>query len=92
MVNVLLLDINMPGMDGFELLEHVRANVALRDIPVVICSTSGYDKDMERAKKLGALGYIVKPAEFDKLKPFLDRVSNLQLVQEDAGYALRLIA
>ena len=89
MVNFLLLDINMPGMDGFELLEYIRTNVALRDMPVVICSTSGYDKDMERAKSLGALGYVVKPAELGKLKPFLDQVSTLHLVREEPGYALR---
>ncbi len=90
-VDLLLLDINMPGMDGFELLENMRADDALRHMPVVMCTTSGYDKDMERAKALGALGYLVKPAEFGKLRPFLDRVSTLQLTEEETGYALRRV-
>lgn len=91
MVNLLLLDINMPGMDGFELLEHMRSNRGLCDIPVVICSTSGYDQDIERAKKLGALGYLLKPADLSKLKPFLEEAIDLHLVREEKGYALRRI-
>ena len=88
MVDLLLLDINMPGMDGFELLEEMRASEALRDVPVLICSTSGYDKDMERAKALGAIGYLAKPAELDKLKPFLERIVRLRLSADDQGHVL----
>jgi signal transduction histidine kinase len=88
MVDLLLLDINMPGMDGFELLEAMRAVESLRDVPVLICSTSGYDKDMERAKALGAIGYLAKPAELDKLKPFLERIGRLCLFRDDQGHML----
>lgn len=88
MVDLLLLDINMPGMDGFELLENMRSNDALRDVPVLICSTSGYDKDMERAKALGAIGYLAKPAQLDKLEPFLQRTERLRLIKDDQGYVL----
>lgn len=92
MVDMLLLDINMPGMDGFELLETMRENESLRDVPVLICSTSGYDKDMERAKSLGAIGYLAKPAELDKLKPFLQRTKRVRLVEDGQGYMLQRIA
>lgn len=88
MVDLLLLDINMPGMDGFELLEHMRAEETLRHMPVVMCTTSGYDKDMERAKGLGAMGYLTKPAEMNRLKPLLDRIETLDLRREVKGYTL----
>jgi signal transduction histidine kinase len=87
-VDLLLLDINMPGMDGFELLENMRAEDALRTTPVVMCTTSAYDKDMERAKRLGALGYLTKPAEMNRLKPLLDRIGSLDLRRESNGYTL----
>ena len=87
-VDLLLLDINMPGMDGFELLENMRAEDALKNMPVVMCTTSGYDKDMERAKGLGALGYLTKPAEMNRLKPVLDRIATLDLRREIKGYTL----
>lgn len=89
MVDMLLLDINMPGMDGFELLETMRQNESLRDVPVLICSTSGYDKDIERAKSLGAIGYLAKPAELEKLKPFLQDAKRVRLVEDDQGYVLQ---
>lgn len=88
MVDLLLLDINMPGMDGFELLEEMRASEVLRDVPVLICSTSGYDKDMERAQALGAIGYLAKPAELDKLKPFLEQIGSLRLSRDHQGHKL----
>jgi CheY-like chemotaxis protein len=91
-IDLILLDINMPGMDGFELLEYMRGGVALRDMPVVVCSTSSYDRDMERAKDLGALGYLVKPAAFETLRPLLDRASGLRLVREGGGHALHRAA
>jgi signal transduction histidine kinase len=91
-VDLLLLDINLPGMDGFELLESLRANPALRHLPVVMCSTSSYDRDMERARGLGALGYIEKPMAFGKLRPLLERAADLDLLDESEGHVLRRAA
>lgn len=88
MVDLLLLDINMPGMDGFELLEEIRANDALGKVPVLICSTSGYDKDMERAKALGAIGYLAKPASLEKLKPFIARIDCIRLMEREGSHLL----
>jgi CheY-like chemotaxis protein len=85
---LILLDINMPGMDGFELLEQMRSESGLGDVPVVMCSTSTYDKDIERAKALGVAGYINKPAEIDKLKAVVDRMAGLSLQREKGGYSL----
>lgn len=79
MVDLLLLDINMPGMDGFELLEEIRKDEALMQIAVVMCTGSTYDQDQTRAHALGAAGYMVKPASLAQLKPMLTNISALKL-------------
>ncbi len=87
-VSLVLLDINMPGMDGFELLERIHAEDGLQQVPVIMCTTSTYDKDMEKAKVLGVTGYLTKPAELGKLKSIIDKTANVQLCREGDGYAL----
>jgi CheY-like chemotaxis protein len=87
-LDLILLDINMPGIDGFELLKKLREQEALKNLPVVMCTTSGYDKDMDQAKALGATGYVTKPADLTKLRPTLAALANLRLAQEQSGYAL----
>lgn len=67
-ISVALVDINMPVMNGFQFLEHVKQNDHLQDIPIIICSTSQFEEDMEKAKSLGASGYIVKPATIEKFQ------------------------
>jgi signal transduction histidine kinase len=82
-IDLILLDINMPGMNGFELLEHMRRDKKLEHVPVVICTGSTYDKDRERAKVLGAEGYILKPARFDNLKLIIDDITTLRIVRQN---------
>jgi len=78
-VDLILLDINMPGMSGLELLDHLRKENGLDHLHVVICSSSAYDKDITRAAELGALGYITKPVEMTKLAPLLGKAMGLRL-------------
>jgi len=85
----LLLDINMPGMDGFELLEQIRQDKTLRDMAVVMCTGSTYDQDQARAQALGAAGYMVKPASLAQLKPMLMDIPTLKLACE--GEDIRLM-
>jgi CheY-like chemotaxis protein len=93
LVDVVLLDINMPRLDGFEMLAQMQDDDALRDIPVIMCTTSSYDKDMERAKALGAVGYLAKPPEPGQLIPVLRTLSRLYLRQDGArGCALLRVA
>lgn len=62
---ILLLDINMPRMDGLETLQRIRANEQLRSLPVVMLTTSKAEEDRMRSYALGANAYIVKPIGFD---------------------------
>ena len=57
---LILLDIRLPGIDGFEVLKQIRANEATRDIPVFVFSNFGEDEDINKAKELGANKFVVK--------------------------------
>lgn len=74
--DLILLDIMLPKRSGFEFLEDVKKDKELKDIPVVILSVLGHDRDIEKAKKLGAADYIVKSEEtlrsvMDKIRGYL---------------------
>ena len=64
---VVLLDLNMPRMTGFEMLRELRADPALSHTPVVVFSTSSHRSDVEEAWRMNAAGYLVKPQSFDTL-------------------------
>ena len=61
---LILLDLNMPNMDGREALKVIKGDETLRDIPVVVLSTSGLDEDIVRSYKLGVNSFITKPVTF----------------------------
>lgn len=58
--DVILLDLLLPKMNGFDFLKNIKANSALKNIPVIVLSNLGDEADMVRAKELGALDYFVK--------------------------------
>ncbi len=64
---LVLLDLKMPRMNGLEFLRAVKKEEALKAIPIVVFTTSELDPDKEESFKLGAAGFIVKPAEHLKL-------------------------
>ena len=57
---LILLDLIMPGKDGFETLTELKADPAVRDIPVIVLSNLSQEEDIERIKELGAIEYLVK--------------------------------
>ena len=59
-----LLDSNMPRLDGFQVLRAIRSNPATRDLPVVMFSSSTFVEDVERAYSLGVTAYCAKPLSF----------------------------
>lgn len=66
--HIIFLDINMPGMNGFEILEKVRAINKNRDLPVVMFSTTNNKEAIQTSMKLGASFYLPKSGAFEKLK------------------------
>lgn len=63
-----VLDLKMPLMDGFEVLEWIRQQPAYAQLPVVILSSSGMEMDRARAEELGATEYLVKPNSLHELE------------------------
>jgi PAS domain S-box-containing protein len=64
--DVLLLDMQLPDMDGIQVLQRLKADAATRDIPVVVLSTDAVLEDMQAARDAGALDYWTKPVDFDR--------------------------
>lgn len=74
---VILLDLNMPGMDARDALKHVKSNQDLRHIPVVVLTTSSSTVDRQTSYKLGANCFITKPDTFTKLVRITDSIARL---------------
>lgn len=66
-VDLIISDINMPRMDGFTFIKTVREQEAYRNVPIVVLSTEGQEKDIQQGISLGANLYMVKPAQPDKM-------------------------
>lgn len=64
---LILLDLQMPRLDGFETLARIRADPSLSRIPVVVMTTSGADEDIARSYDAGANSYVRKPVTFEGL-------------------------
>lgn len=64
---IVLLDLNMPVMDGRQALEKIKANPSLRRIPVIVLTTSKAEEDIVRTYELGCNSYITKPVTFEGL-------------------------
>ncbi len=62
-----LVDINMPVMDGLKLISLIRAEDALREMPIVVITTEGAKEDRERALALGANEYLTKPIQANRV-------------------------
>lgn len=65
---VILLDLNLPGTDGREVLAHLKQDRGANDIPIVIFTTSDNPQDVEFCYQAGANGYLIKPMGFKKLE------------------------
>ncbi len=73
-VDVVLTDINMPNMNGEELLSSMAADETLRTIPAIVVSTDGTDLRRSRMLELGARGYVRKPFTPEELRAKLEEV------------------
>ena len=66
-VDLIIVDVNMPRMDGFTFIKTVRTQDAYKDIPIIVLSTEGQEKDIQKGMSLGANLYMVKPAQPEKM-------------------------
>jgi CheY-like chemotaxis protein len=94
---IIFLDINMPGMSGWECLEALKEDERTKDIPVIMYSTSSPIVEGKKAIKFGAVGFYEKPASFAWLKEFLqfifattenDLKSTLKKLEETKSHRL----
>lgn len=76
---VVLLDVQMPRLDGLEVLRQVKANDCLRTTPVVMLTSSQDERDITQSYQLGANAYVVKPVEYRKLAFTLQHLESFWL-------------
>ncbi len=72
--DLMVLDVMMPGMDGFEVLEKIRANEETASIPVIMLTAKDRSSDVMRGYELGASSYLVKPFNLDELVETIQQV------------------
>lgn len=74
--DLIILDLNMPGMDGLEALADIKADAGLKKIPVIMFTTSVAVHDITKAYDLGVNSFICKPSGFDKLVEVVREIGN----------------
>lgn len=73
-VDLVLTDINMPNMNGLELIAEMHNDQILRSIPVVMVTTEGSEKSVQKSMEMGAKGYIKKPFQPEDIKRMLNSI------------------
>jgi CheY-like chemotaxis protein len=71
---LVLLDLHLPRLNGFEVLERLRADERTRLLPVIIFSSSEQESDVSKSHQLGANGYVRKPSSFETLRKTLSQL------------------
>lgn len=77
---VLVIDLNMPGMDGRDLLAKIRQDESLKHLHIVVSSNSDYEKDMELVRTLGASQYVIKPMQKSSVLQIIGMLKNIQVI------------
>ncbi|MGH6746328.1 ATP-binding protein [Novosphingobium sp.] len=87
-IDLILLDINMPDVDAFRLLEQIREDERLRDMLVIMCSGSDYRPAQRRSVELGAAGYLLKPPHFSSFRDIVAGQPGPRLIEDESGLTL----
>lgn len=74
--DIIFIDINMPGMNGWQCLAVLKEDEQYKDIPVIMYSTSSYSGDAEKAIRQGALCFFTKPSDYNLLKQILKTIAD----------------
>jgi CheY-like chemotaxis protein len=72
--STIVLDLNMPGMSGYQVLEFLKSHPVLRGVPIYVLTTSDSPRDRERCRSMGADRYLVKPPSFLSFVALLQQV------------------
>ncbi len=83
--DALLLDVLLPGIDGWQVLERLHAKG--NPVPVIMCSGKDNVHDLQRARDLGAVAYLVKPFDIDRLVDVTSEVVGLRRTEAERGTA-----
>jgi CheY-like chemotaxis protein len=88
---LIVLDLKMPRMDGFELLQHIKTDDGLKAIPVVALTSSREERDVERAYDLNVNGYVVKSIDFADYRATLQALARYwaDVNRQPPGYVHR---
>jgi chemotaxis family two-component system response regulator Rcp1 len=79
--DMILLDLNLPKMDGREVLAYIKADIGLRNIPTVILTTSDAETDILRSYQLHANCYLTKPVQLDEFEALVKSISDFWLTK-----------
>ena len=81
----IFLDLNMPKVDGKKCLLELKKNARVKDIPVIIYSTSSLKKDIDETKAMGAVHFLTKPAAFRELCEAIENVLSIKFSNSPAN-------
>lgn len=90
--SLIMLDLNLPGIDGRELLRQVRARDPERTVPIIVLSTSSHPKDIDNCYRAGADAYMVKPLELEDWETKVGRLAHCWLKPMDVAEACGRVA
>ncbi|OHB61157.1 MAG: two-component system response regulator [Planctomycetes bacterium RBG_13_46_10] len=79
---IIILDLNVPKLNGLELLKIIKADERLKSIPVVVLTTSEDSRDIEESFGMGAAGYVVKPVDFNRIVTVFGTINTYWSVSE----------
>lgn len=82
---LILVDLNLPGMDGRELITRLQGDARLRLIPLVVISTSDYEKDIEFGRRQGVQHYVIKPLQPQNILSILGSLPGFRIILGNAG-------
>lgn len=77
--DLIFLDLNLPGMSGFEILKRLKGEPAVSGIPVIVLSTSGAADDINKSYALGASSYVIKPPSLQKFVEIMQEIERYWL-------------
>jgi len=81
----ILVDLNLPGMDGRELVTRLQGDARLRTIPLIVISTSDYEKDIEFGRRMGVQHYVIKPLQPQNIMAFIGAMPGFRIILGNAS-------